>query len=65
MAVPANTFKTYEAIGIKEDLADIIKNISPVDTPFYSSLSEGGAGQTKVEWQTDALAAAGANAHRS
>lgn len=63
MAVPSNTFKTYEAVGVKEDLADIIKNISPVDTAFYSSLSEGGADQTKVEWQTDALAAADANAH--
>ena len=29
MAVPAGTFKTYEAIGNREDLTDAIYNISP------------------------------------
>jgi hypothetical protein len=60
--VPDNTFKTYESIGNREDLADVITNISPVDTLFYSQLSEDGAKATTKEWQTDALAAAGANA---
>lgn len=58
-----NVYKTYETVGIREDLNDLIKNISPVDTLFYSSLSEGGADQTKVEWQTDALANAAQNKH--
>jgi hypothetical protein len=62
MAVADNTFKTYESIGNREDLADVITNISPVDTLFYSQLSEDGAKATTKEWQTDALAAAGANA---
>lgn len=61
--VPDNTFKTYESIGNREDLSDVITNISPVDTLFYSQLSEDGAKAITKEWQTDALAAAGANAH--
>lgn len=62
MSVPSNTFKTYETVGVREDLSDLIKVISPVDTMFYSGLSEGGAKQTKVEWQSDALAASAENA---
>lgn len=62
MTVAAGTFKTYESIGNREDLSDVITNISPVDTLFYSQLAEDGAKATKKEWQTDALAAAGANA---
>ena len=34
MAVVTNTFTTYAAIGMREDLSDIIDNISPTDTPF-------------------------------
>jgi len=60
--VPDGTFKTYESIGNREDLSDVITNISPVDTLFYSALAEDGAKSTTKEWQTDALAAAGANA---
>jgi hypothetical protein len=63
MAVPDNTFKTYESIGNREDLSDVISNISPVDTIFYSQLSEDGAKATTKEWQSDSLAAAGDNAH--
>lgn len=62
MTVPANTFKTYESIGNREDLSDVITNISPVDTLFYSQLSEDGGKSVTKEWQTDSLAAAGANA---
>lgn len=62
MAVPTDLFKTYETIGLREDLADLIKIVSPVDTLYYSSLAEGGANATKVEWQVDSLAASGANA---
>ena len=62
MSAPENLYKTYETVGLREDLADVIKNISPVDTPIYSGMSEGGANAIKVEWQTDALADAAANA---
>ena len=63
MALPTNAFTTYDAVGIREDLADLISMISPVDTMFYSSLGEGGASNTKVEWQIDSLANAASNAH--
>ena len=36
MAVPTNTRLTFDAVGIREDLSDIIYNISPTDTPFLS-----------------------------
>lgn len=58
MAVIANTFKTYEAKGIREDLANVIHNISPEDTPFQANAKRGKCKQTLSEWQTDALAAA-------
>jgi hypothetical protein len=64
MAVPTNTFKSYEAVGNKEDLSDMITNISPVDTLFFSKIGKckDGADATKHEWQTDSLAAAASNA---
>jgi hypothetical protein len=55
MAVPANTRETYGAIGIREDLSNIIYNISPMDTPFLSGCGRGSADNTTFEWQTDEL----------
>lgn len=63
MAITTSTFTTYEAIGIREDLTDIITNIDPVDTWFTSNTANGSATQRYHEWQTDVLAAAAANAH--
>lgn len=37
MAQPTNTFDTYDAIGIRESLEDIIYDVSPEETPFYSA----------------------------
>ena len=34
MAIIANTFLTYSAIGMREDLSDVIDNISPTETPL-------------------------------
>ena len=62
MAIVANTFQTYAAIGNREDLSDIIYNISPTDTPFMSSIGKEKASGTLHEWQTDALAGASTNA---
>lgn len=54
---------TYDAVNaIREDLANIIYDISPVDTPFMSNVGRDTAANTYFEWQTDELAAAGANA---
>ena len=52
-------FKTYDANAIREDLSDVIYDISPTDTPFMSSIAgKGSVSNTLFEWQTDALAAA-------
>ena len=63
MAQPTNTFDSYDAVGIREDLSDVIYKITPDDTPFYSKCSKGKAKNTLSEWQTDTLRASGANAH--
>lgn len=62
MAVPTGTFQTYQSIGNREDLIDVITNISPNETWFTSNTGSGRAIATLHEWQTDALAAAAANA---
>ena len=61
MAIPTNTFETYDAIGIREDLADIIYNISPTETPFMSNVGKGSSKGTFHEWQIDSLEAAADN----
>ena len=33
-------YQTYTAKGIREDLADIIYNISPTETPFMSGVAK-------------------------
>ena len=63
MAQPTNTFDSYDAVGIREDLSNVIYDVSPEETPFLSSLSKGKATNTYHEWQTDALRASGTNAH--
>ena len=61
MAIATNTRTTYNAIGIREDLSNIIYNISPMETPFISGAGRGSCDNTLFEWQTDSLAAAAAN----
>ena len=58
MSVPSNTYLRYTSIGVREDLANVIYDISPNDTPVMSSIGKARATQTNHEWQTDALAAA-------
>ena len=55
------TYQTVRQVGRREDLNDDIADISPEETPFYTTVAEGPpATQVKVEWQTDALASASA-----
>ena len=58
MAQPTNTFDTYDSVGEREDLSDVIYSISPTDTPFLSSAAKTQATAVLHEWQTDSLAAA-------
>ncbi len=63
MAQVSNTYSTYDAVGEREDLSNVIYNISPTDTPFMSAIAKAKASFTNHEWQKDSLAAAsGTNA---
>jgi len=50
-------YDRYSAVGAREDLSDVIYNISPTDTPIMSSIGKTKATGVYHEWQTDALAA--------
>lgn len=63
MAQPTNTFDSYDAVGIREDLSNVIYDVSPEETPFYSSCSKAKATNTYHEWQSDSLRASASNAH--
>lgn len=52
---------TYDAIGNREDLTDVITNISPLETPFLSKFGKVAVKNTLHEWQTDSLASATEN----
>lgn len=58
MAVPANTTKTYDVVGRREDLTDVIHDVSPTETPFMTAIGKASCTHTNHEWQTDALAPA-------
>jgi len=56
MASIQTMLETYTSTaGAKEDILDLITQISPEDTPFLSRLGVGKAYATHHEWQTDSL----------
>jgi hypothetical protein len=64
----ANVYTAYDAAGStgvgkgnREDLSDIVYDISPTDTPLLTALPRGKAKAVLHEWTTHALAAAAAN----
>lgn len=63
MAQPTNTFDSYDAVGIREDLSDVITMISPETTPLYSACKKTKATNTLHEWQTDSLRSSADNKH--
>ena len=63
MATPTNQFDSYDAVGIREDLSDVITNVSPEETPFFSACKKTKATNTYHEWMTDTLRSSAANAH--
>lgn len=56
------TYQTYTSIGMREDLSNVIYNISPTDTPFINSVGKTAATAVNHEWMTDSLAAVATNA---
>ena len=55
-------FKTYDQVGKKEDVSDVISNISPTATPFQSLIKNERTTNTVYQWQEDSLATVGDNA---
>jgi hypothetical protein len=62
MTIATGTYTSYATVGIREQLLDKIYRISPEDTPGMSMIGRSKATNVKIEWQTDTLAAAAANA---
>ncbi|MES2950280.1 MAG: DUF5309 domain-containing protein [Pseudomonadota bacterium] len=60
MSLPSNTLASFSAVGNREDLSDIIYDISPAETPFLSKIPKSKATGVKHEWQTHSLTAASA-----
>ena len=52
MAQPGQTFSSYDAVGNREDLSNIIYDISPTETPFMTMIDKVKATSTKHEWLT-------------
>jgi hypothetical protein len=61
-AAPAGTYIETAAVGVKEDLADIIYRIDPDETPLVSACARVGASQVLTEWLVQELNAAADNA---
>jgi hypothetical protein len=53
---------TYDAIGNREDLLNVITNIAPLETPMFSSFGRSKAKAVTHDWLTDTLAPATTNA---
>ena len=58
MAAITNTYTRFDAKGVREDLSNVIYQISPEETPFMSNVGRENVTNTFFEWQTDDLAAA-------
>jgi hypothetical protein len=58
MAIVTNTYTRFDAKGIREDLSNVIYQISPEETPFMSNVGRENVKNTFFEWQTDDLASA-------
>lgn len=58
----ASTTDTFDLEGIREDLIDVIYNIDPTNTPFFSNAPVVDATNVNHEWQTDSLSSAADNA---
>lgn len=56
------TYQTFTQIGIKEDISDIITNLTPSVTPFQTAIGTEKINNVLFQWQEDTLRAAALNA---
>jgi len=55
MAKVTNAFDTYSATSDREQLSDVIYNISPQATPFLSAIGKNSIKNVVFDWQTETL----------
>jgi hypothetical protein len=55
MAKVTNAFDTYSATSDREQLSDVIYNISPQATPFLSAIGKNSIKNVVFDWQTEVL----------
>jgi hypothetical protein len=55
MGQVSGTYTKYDAKGLREDLSDVIYNISPTEVPFMSGAGREKVSNTLFEWQVDSL----------
>jgi hypothetical protein len=65
MAKVTNAVASYDVTTNREDLADAIYNISPVDTPFMSAVPRARASAVLHEWSTDSIDKCGSDARNA
>ena len=58
----ATSTDTFDQVGIREDLVNMIWNVDPMTTPFVMNAPKNSASNTLHEWQTDTYDAAADNA---
>lgn len=56
-----NVYAREDVVGVREQLANYIANISPADTPLSTILQKESCGDNRFEWQTDVLSTAAQN----
>lgn len=61
MAIKTDTYETYDAVNIPENVLEKIYKIEREESPIYSSAKKQKISSTSPEWQTQALASAGDN----
>ena len=58
----ANEYTTYSQVGKKEDVSDIITDITPFDTPAFTLFKQEKVNARTFSWLEDALASTAVNA---
>lgn len=61
MTIKTDTYETFDAVNIPEQVLDKITKIEREETPIYSAAKKRKIKTTSPEWQTQDLAAAGDN----
>ena len=60
MAKVTNAFDTYTATADREQLSDVIYNISPTATPVMSAIGRNNVSNVQFDWQVESLPSASA-----